>query len=137
MSTAPKPGKARAKAPEMTILARVTHPLVFFSATFVVYEGTIATALVTGKHSDTTVIILCSLMALVIITASILVTILVIKKPRHLMLTQQDTIGDDIKATERVTQATRLLLERPKPKTPTELLTLMEEVKVTLSGEPE
>lgn len=132
VKTAPAERK-RKKPDDFPWLARLTHPLVFFGAALAVYEGTIGTALLIGKHSDSTVLWLCVLMAVVILAAIVTVAILVFKKPQHLMLTQQDTIGEELRVAARVRQATRLLVEAPKPKTPAELLQLMDKIEAALA----
>jgi hypothetical protein len=128
----PKPAK-RSKTADVPWLARLTHPLVFFGAALAVYEGTIGTALLDGKHSDATVIWLCVLMALVILAAFVTVGIIAYKRPQHLMLTQQDTIGQDVLIAAKVRKATRVLVESPRPKTPKELLELMDEIESVLA----
>jgi hypothetical protein len=129
-----EPRKAKNDVPW---LARLTHPLVFFGAALAVYEGTIGTALLVGKHSDQTVLWLCVLMAVVILAAMGLVAILIFKTPQHLMLNQQDTIGEGIRIARRVRDATRVLMEAEKPKTPTELFDLMAKIEAVLSEEGE
>ena len=127
--------RKRAPAPDVPWLARLTHPLVFFGAALAVYEGTIGTALLMGQHSDSTVVWLCVLMAAVILAAMAMVAVLVFKRPHHLMLGQQDTIGEEVIVAQRVRKATRLLLEAPKPTTPIELLHLMDKIELTFTEE--
>ena len=67
----------------MPWLARLTHPFVFFGAALAIYEGTIGTALLVGKHSDSTVVWLCISMAVVILAAIGTVAVLVFKKPQQ------------------------------------------------------
>lgn len=122
------------KTADIPWLARLTHPLVFFGAALAVYEGTIGTALLIGKHSDSTIIWLCVLMAVVIIAAMGTVALLVFKKPEHLMLTPQDTIGEELRITSRVRKATKLLVAMEAPKTPSELLELMDDLEAVLLG---
>jgi hypothetical protein len=115
-------------------LARLTHPLVFFGAALAVFEGTIGTALLKGNHSDQTVIILCSLMAFVILAAIGTVAVLVVKKPRHLMLTTQDTIGEELADVRRVRSVARMMMASQPPNNPTELFELLDKAEKMLSS---
>lgn len=124
-----------AKSENMPWLARLTHPLVFFGAAIAVYEGTIGTALLAGKHSDATVIWLCVMMAIVILAAMGTVAVLVFKRPANLMLTQQNVIGKDWEQVSRVKAATKFLLNTAAPETPAALLDLMDGIEAILSGE--
>jgi hypothetical protein len=110
---------------------------VFFGAALAIYEGTIGTSLLTGKHSDATVIFiwLCVAMGTVILAAMGMVAILVFKKPQHLMLSQQGSIGEELKRNTRMRAATKVLVQSPRPRTPQELLDLMDKIEVILSGE--
>lgn len=134
MSGTPVPKRGSLKTKDIPWLARLTHPLVFFGAALALFEGTIGTALLLQHHSDTTVIWLCAMMAVVILSAIVTVAILVVKRPQGLMLTQQDAIGEDIDVTRRARDAARILVETPKPRTPAELLQLLERIERTLSG---
>lgn len=122
---------------EIPWLARLTHPLVFFGASVAAYEGTVGTALVVGKHSETTVLLLCLSMAVVILAAMATVALLVYKKPEHLMLTQQDTIGLELLTAQRIRDAAGLLLKADPPQTATELLLLLDEIEAALTGKSE
>jgi hypothetical protein len=124
-----------AKTSDFLWLARLTHPLVFFGAALAIYEGTIGTALLTGKHSDATVIWLCVAMGTVILAAMGIVAILVFKKPQHLMLSQQDSIRKELRQNARMRAATKVLVQSPRPRTPQELIDLMDKIEKALSGE--
>ena len=126
-------GRKIPKTTDVPWLTRLTHPLVFFGAALAIYEGTIGTALLVSKHSDATVLWLCLLMAVVILVAMATVALLVFKKPDHLMLTLQDTIGVELRNIERIREATRLLVQSPKLGTANELLELMDKVEAILS----
>ncbi|WP_263378452.1 hypothetical protein [Granulicella paludicola] len=128
-------GKAPAKkASDISWLARLTHPLVFFGAALAVYEGTVGTALLVGKHSDATVITLCLSMAVVIVAVTVTVAILVFKKPQNLMLMQQHTIEKQLEDTTRIRRATALIMTTPKPRSGADFLRLTEQVEAILSG---
>lgn len=118
----------------MTWLARLTHPLVFFGAALALYEGTIGTALMVGRLADWTVIWLCVSMGVVILAAMAFVAVLAFKKPQHLMLSQQDSIGQELDRNARLRAAAKLLVEAPKPKTPKELLELLSKVETVLEN---
>jgi hypothetical protein len=129
------PGERRpARKNDIPWLARLTHPLVFFGAAIAVCESAIAAGLLKA-HSDETILKLAGIMAVVAISAIVLVGILVFKKPQHLMLTQQDTIGEEVRVARRIQRATRLMMEAEKPTTPGELFALMAKMEAILSGE--
>jgi hypothetical protein len=51
------------------------------------------------------------------------------------MLTLQDDVGDQLRAGAKIRRAATLLMELPRPNTPSELIDLMEKLEKSLTGE--
>ena len=135
MSNETRPRRARSGG-DIAWLARLTHPLVLFGAIIAGVEVGVATAL-SQKRSDETVIWIFGIMAVVVLAIGIIVAFLVVKHPRALMLTQQETIGADIDVARRARKGARILMSAPKPRTATELFSLLDQIERALSGNEE
>jgi heme A synthase len=125
-----EPKKVRGR--DISWTARLTHPLVFFAGALIVCESVIGTALL-RSHSDEAIFKLSVVMAIVIIAAMAFVAFLVFTKPKHLMLSQQDTIADDLRLVERIRDVAIIFENPERPRNFEDLMALMRQAEDKLT----